>query len=302
MAVLENVPAPAKLNLYLRILGRRDDGYHYLQTLFCFLDLVDIFRFERTTGGDIELSSEGQAVDLSAGQDLVLRAARALQQASGTRFGARIHYHKHIPAGAGLGGGSSNAATTLIALNRLWGTGLRRPQLLQLARGLGADVAVFVFGRAARAAGIGDLLQACPVPAKAYWLLNPGMPVSTAEIFQAYARQMHPPVLDAPPVTGRVPLPDDGGDEPWPNDLEPVACARYPALARLLQALRSQGLAARMTGSGATVFVQFDDLKTAKMHSHRFISKMHTLVHGVAADSWLCQGISEHPLWAWVPD
>src|SRR5690606_28848257 len=145
---LYDVPAPAKLNLFLHVTGRRADGYHELQTVFRFIDLCDTLDFDLRSDGRIQ--REGESLPgLVAEQDLVVRAARALQQATGTTLGAQIRYTKRIPSGAGLGGGSSDAATTLIALNRLWNTGLGGDALMWLARPLGADVPIFVFGRAA---------------------------------------------------------------------------------------------------------------------------------------------------------
>ena len=163
--MLYDLPAPAKLNLFLHVVGRRPDGYHLLQTVFRFIDLAD--RLDIDTRRDGQVLRETDLPGVPPEQDLVVRAARALQRHTGTHLGAQLHVHKRIPAGGGLGGGSSDAATVLIALNRLWGTGLSREQLMRIGLELGADVPVFVFGQSAFAQGIGDLLTAVDLPPRA---------------------------------------------------------------------------------------------------------------------------------------
>src|SRR5690625_1989749 len=171
MKALFDVPAPAKINLFLHVVGRRDDGYHLLQTAYRFIGLYDYLDFERRADGVI---GREQGLDqLDADDDLVVRAARLLQRVTGTRDGVQISYRKTIPAGGGLGGGSSNAATTLIALNRLWGTGLSRQDLQALGASLGADVPVFIYGDAAFAQGIGDDLQPLALPDASYLVIQP---------------------------------------------------------------------------------------------------------------------------------
>ncbi len=174
-------PAPAKLNLMLRVTGRRADGYHLLQTVMRFIDHGDTLTFRVRRDGVISRSREVAGVD--AGQDLSLRAARLLQAATGTPLGVDIALEKRLPVGGGLGGGSSDAATTLIALNQLWNTGLTRERLLALALELGADVPVFVYGRSALAEGIGEVLTPLAVPADWYLVLEPPVAVPTARIF-----------------------------------------------------------------------------------------------------------------------
>src|SRR5690606_9068822 len=173
--------APAKLNLFLHVVGRRADGYHLLQTVFRFIDLADTLHFEARADGAIGRAYELPGVAES--DDLVVRAARSLQLATGTRQGAQIDLRKRIPQGGGLGGGSSDAATTLIALNRLWGTGLSRSQLMRLALPLGADVPVFVFGQSAFAQGVGEDLTAVALPPAAYLVVQPDAGVPTAAVF-----------------------------------------------------------------------------------------------------------------------
>lgn len=179
---LYDVPAPAKVNLFLHVVGRRPDGYHDLQSVFRYIDLCDRFDFDVRNDGVLE-REVANFPELAPADDLVLRAARALQQATGTRKGAQIRYTKHIPSGAGLGGGSSDAATTLIALNRLWNTGLDRDALMALARPLGADVPFFIFGASAFAEGTGDVLTEIALPQCAYLVLRPHGAVSTANVF-----------------------------------------------------------------------------------------------------------------------
>lgn len=180
--VLHDVPAPAKLNLFLHVVGRRADGYHLLQTVFRFVDLADSLYVEATDDGRIERLVDVPRVDASS--DLTIRAARALQQACGVTQGCRIGLNKQIPTGGGLGGGSSDAASTLMALNRLWGCGLDREALVRLALPLGADVPVFVFGQSAFAQGIGEQLSPISLPERAYVIAQPDASVPTPTIFR----------------------------------------------------------------------------------------------------------------------
>lgn len=294
-SVLHDVPAPAKLNLFLHVTGRRGDGYHDLQTAFCFVDLQDRLSFERTTDGRIERAG-GALAGLSAEDDLVLRAAHCLQRATGARHGVRITYEKHIPAGGGLGGGSSDAASTLIALNRLWGTGLRRAQLLALAATLGADVPVFVFGRAAFAQGVGDQLTAVPLDPRTYWIVQPRAEVRTADVFQD-------PYLTRNSESVKIAVFTD-----WQaascglfgrNDMEAVVFRRYPVVARVAQAMRDSGFDVRMTGSGACLFAP---LAADGMQDAPVISKIVGSLGASVAGSWICQGLVRHPLLGWVQD
>ncbi|MFT0533618.1 4-(cytidine 5'-diphospho)-2-C-methyl-D-erythritol kinase [Castellaniella hirudinis] len=298
LTTLLDVPAPAKINLFLHVVGRRADGYHQLQTVFRFIDLCDRLDFDRTPDGDI--GRDGDGVDgLPPAHDLVLRAAHALRQATGTRYGARIRYRKAIPAGGGLGGGSSDAATTLIALNRLWGTGLRRADLQRLALALGADVPVFVFGRAAFAQGVGEVLAPVALPPQVYWVLRPAVSVQTAAVFKA-------PDLTRDSESVKISVFADWQTQHsglfGRNDLETVVCRQHPMVARLLAALHGAGLAARMTGSGSCVFAGFSDVRQARMQRNRIISKIHDLPDVVVTGNWLCQGLADHPLRTWVMD
>ncbi|HKK13777.1 MAG TPA: 4-(cytidine 5'-diphospho)-2-C-methyl-D-erythritol kinase [Gammaproteobacteria bacterium] len=238
-------PAPAKLNLFLHIVGRRADGYHRLQTLFQFLDYGDALRFRVRDDGRISRRAPLAGVEEAA--DLTLRAARLLQKAAGTELGVEIALDKRLPAGGGLGGGSSDAATTLVALNALWGTGLDRGQLAALALELGADVPVFVGGQAAWAEGVGEQLTAVSLPEPWYVVVAPAVTVSTAGIFSD-------PQLtrDSAQITISDFLAHGGR-----NDCEPVVRRRYPAVAQALDWLGRHGNA-RLTGTGGCVFAAFD--------------------------------------------
>lgn len=242
-------PAPAKLNLFLHITGRRADGYHELQTLFQFLDYGDQLRFEVRGDGIIQRLDGPH--DLQADDDLCVRAARHLQAVTGTSLGCDIHLLKRLPMGGGLGGGSSDAATTLVALNRLWATGLTEDALADIGLRLGADVPVFVRGRAAWAEGVGEHLTAVTDSRLAepwYLVITPGCAVSTAEVFNAPELTRDcPPIRIADLFAGRA-----------GNVCEPVVRKAYPAVAEVLDWLgeRSDGRA-RLTGTGASVFADF---------------------------------------------
>jgi 4-diphosphocytidyl-2-C-methyl-D-erythritol kinase len=274
-------PAPAKLNLFLHVVGRRNDGYHLLQTAFRFIDYGDELSFVVRADGAIRRTTPMQGVP--AERDLSVRAAQALQRETGCREGADIGIVKRLPMGGGLGGGSSDAATTLIALNRLWRTGLTRDRLQQLALTLGADVPVFVFGKNAFAEGIGERLQALQLPPAWYLILVPELAVSTAEIFSAaeLTRNTNAITIAAFSV-GLV------RNIPGRNDLEPVVCRRYPQVARHLEWLRRYG-DARMTGSGACVFCAFD----SEEHARRALSELPADMRGFVA-----RGLDRHPLWS----
>ena len=267
-------PAPAKLNLFLHVTGRRPDGYHDLQTLFRFLDHGDSLRFE--VRGDSLIRRVSGPAEVPEDQDLVVRAARLLQVESGTRAGADIHLVKRLPFGGGVGGGSSDAATTLLALNHLWRAGFSRERLQALGLRLGADVPVFVFGRNAFAEGVGERLQVVDLPAAWYVVLTPPVHVSTAAVFS------HPDLTrDSVPITlatffsGAV-----------RNDLEGVVCRMHPEVSEALAWLSEFG-PARMTGSGASVFCGFATPEQAQA------------VWGRKPAHWrgfVARGLQEHPL------
>jgi 4-diphosphocytidyl-2-C-methyl-D-erythritol kinase len=244
-------PAPAKLNLFLHVVGRRADGYHLLETLFQFVDRADQLDFRLRADGELRRLADLPGVAPDA--DLVLRAARALQAATGTRQGADIRLHKRLPMGAGLGGGSSNAATALVALNALWGTGLDTGRLAEIGLGLGADVPVFVHGRAAWAEGVGEILTPFEVEESAVVVLTPDCAVATAEIFKDpdLTRDTRPITMPAFSLARTA------------NDCLAVTRRRYPAVAEAFDWL-SRYAEVRMSGTGASVFAFFAELAAAE--------------------------------------
>jgi len=244
-------PAPAKLNLMLHILGRRADGYHTLQTAFQFLDYADGLRFLPAADGRI--TRPAGLAGLPEGQDLVVRAAGLLQAETGCGQGAEIHVSKRIPEGGGLGGGSSDAATTLVALNHYWGTGLDHERLQEIGATLGADVPVFVAGRAAWAEGIGEQLTPLDLPEPWYLVIAPDCRVRTADVLQD-------PCLtrNSTPITISRFLAQGGG-----NDCTAVVRRRYPQVAHALDWLAQFG-EARLTGTGACVFAAFEGEREAR--------------------------------------
>lgn len=239
-------PAPAKLNLFLHVVGRRADGYHLLQTAFQLLDWGDRVRLRVRADGAVRRAEPlpGVAED----DDLAVRAARALKAAAGVRLGADVAVDKRIPLGGGLGGGSSDAATVLVALNALWDAGLDEDALAGLGAGLGADVPVFVRGRSAWAEGIGERLQPLDLPPRWYVVVDPGATVPTAELFRAPELTRDAPHLTIPRfVSGAATV----------NVFEPVVRERFPAVARALDWLNGYG-AARLSGSGGCLFAAFE--------------------------------------------
>ncbi|UCH48352.1 MAG: 4-(cytidine 5'-diphospho)-2-C-methyl-D-erythritol kinase, partial [Betaproteobacteria bacterium] len=268
-------PAPAKLNLFLHVTGRRADGYHLLQTVFRFLDYGDEVGLRVTEDGAVRRVSRVHGV--AEEQDLTLRAARLLKQASGCRSGVEIDLVKRLPLGGGLGGGSSDAATTLIALNRLWSTGVSADQLQALAVQLGADVPVFVFGRSAFAEGIGEYLHELHLKPAWYLVIVPQVAVSTAEIFAA------PELTRNTKAIKIAAFSVDQGH----NDLQPVACRRYPQIARCLEWLEQFGNAS-MSGSGASVFSAFDSERSARAALAQMPAEM---------EGFVARGLDWHPLY-----
>ena len=234
-------PAPAKLNLFLHVTGRRADGYHELQTLFQLIDLCDTVAISVREDGQIERPVGPPEVPCEA--DLTVRAARALQSATGTRLGASLKVRKRIPQGGGLGGGSSDAATTLLALNEMWNCGLSLSELTSLSRPLGADVPVFVQGSSAWAEGVGERLTPVTLPGTWYVVVYPGVSMSTREVFQSPELTRNSPL-----ITIRAFF-ESGGR----NDCEPVVRSRAPQVAEALEWL-ARFAPARLTGSGSCVF------------------------------------------------
>jgi 4-diphosphocytidyl-2-C-methyl-D-erythritol kinase len=244
-----SLPAPAKLNRLLLITGRRADGYHELQTLFQFLDHGDTLDFTARDDGEIHLSPVIAGIPVE--DNLVIRAARLLQAETGCRHGADIHLQKRLPLGGGLGGGSSNAATTLLGLDALWSLGLSQTRLAELGMRLGADVPVFVGGRASWAEGIGERLTPVELDTPWFVVIHPGVNVSTAAVFGAAEL-----TRDSPPITMARAL--QGGASRWRNDCEPVVRRAYPEVTRALDWLGRRSHA-MLTGTGACVFSSTED-------------------------------------------
>lgn len=272
------LPAPAKLNLLLHVVGRRPDGYHLLQTVFRFLDRADEVLLRAREDGRILRTAGPDGVP--AEQDLVVRAARLLQAETGCALGAEVGVDKRIPMGGGLGGGSSDAATVLIGLNRLWGLGLGRTDLQALGARLGADVPVFIHGRSAFAEGIGEIFHPIEIAPAWYLVLTPPVQVPTARIFAdpKLTRQGNP--LKIPAFfagQGR-------------NDLEPVVREHYGVVDEHLRWLGRHG-SATMSGSGACVFSAFDTEPEARAVLVRLPDNM---------AGFVARGVDRHPLHDWL--
>jgi len=274
IASFTEAAAPAKLNLFLHVLSRRADGYHELQTVFRLIDRADRVRISLREDGAIGFS--GPFGD----DNLCLRAARLLKAETGSRLGANIALEKTIPVGGGLGGGSSDAATVLLALNRLWKLGLGRARLQGLGAKLGADVPFFIFGKSALGEGIGERLTALDLPPAWYLVVMPQVAVSTKEIFAAALTWQSKRLTIPPFFPGR-------GE----NDLERVVTARYPEVAASLKWLKERAAQARMTGSGACVFAEFANETEARAIQSQMPRGM---------DGFVAQGLDRHPLYDWA--
>jgi len=248
-------PAPAKLNLMLHITGRRNDGYHLLQTLFQFIDFGDELSFEITDNNEIIALFEMDGVP--AEQNLIIRAAIALQQQSGCTQGVKIDLLKRLPMGGGLGGGSSDAATTLVALNYLWGLHLEINELAEIGLQLGADLPVFIHGHSAWAEGVGEQLQPISLPEPWFMVINPQIEVATANIFSA--KEL---TRDCPPITIRDLSSDGVFSTELVNVCQAVVEQRYPDIAKAISWLNQFG-EARLTGTGACLFASFKEQSEA---------------------------------------
>jgi len=277
MRSLHNVLAPAKLNLFLHITGRRDDGYHLLQSAFMLIDWYDVLHFEVRDDGVID--REDLTLALPA-DDLVMRAAQSLQRASNTTFGAHMAIEKHIPAQAGMGGGSSDAATTLLALNRLWGLNWPLSKLMPLGLALGADVPFFMGGHNAWVEGIGEKMAPIELPCARFVVVKPNAGLETARIFQH-------PELERATETATMP---DFTANPYGfgrNDLQPVAQVLCPEVTQALEWLGSFGLSPRMTGSGSAVFAQLPDGVLINSTPHDWQMR-------------ICSNMASHPQAGWA--
>lgn len=277
-------PAPAKLNLFLHVTGQRADGYHDLQTLFQIIDLCDELAFEIDRSGviarvDDAASAPGPLAAIPSAEDLVVRAATLLRAKAGDpALGVRIRLRKRIPLGGGLGGGSSDAATTLLVLNRLWGCNLPVLQLAELGLTLGADVPVFVQGESGLGEGVGERLTALALPERWFLVLHPGVSVPTRDIFQASELTRNSPILTIPALLA------SGGR----NDCEPVVRKRYPQVAEALDWL-GRFAPSRLTGTGSCLFASFDSAAAAERVAARVPDVWRV---------WVARGLSHSPLQA----
>ena len=269
--------APAKLNLFLHITGRRPDGYHLLQSAFQLIDRCDTVDVQTRDDGVIRRTNviEGVAEE----SDLIIRAANLLQDHTKSRFGADLTLHKRLPMGGGLGGGSSDAASTLIALNHLWQCGLNRQELMGLGLQLGADVPFFLFGCNAFAEGVGEKLQAIETPDVWFVVIEPGVQVPTAAIFSAKELTRNTKPIKIADFSSSAKI-------HWKNDLQTVACSLYPEVEKAINWLKTFG-DARMTGSGACVFCAFPDEHVAEMVLQQVPD---------CWKSWKAKALSKHPM------
>jgi 4-diphosphocytidyl-2-C-methyl-D-erythritol kinase len=282
-----DLPAPAKLNLFLHITGRRADGYHLLQSVFILIDWADTLHVERRADGLLRRHDLGPTLPAD---DLSLRAARALQQATGCTYGADISVLKSVPWGAGMGGGSSDAATVLLALNRLWELRLPRRRLLELAAGLGADVPFFVGGDNAFVEGIGEQLTPIAWAPRRYAVVKPAESLGTAGIFSHpdLARDTEPATLAG--SVAQLAARHENGKAFGRNDLQPVAQALCPPIAQVAQWLEARFGNSRMTGSGSAVFATVD-------------ADAGSWLEGDVPDGWsarMCRSLVQHPLKGWA--
>jgi 4-diphosphocytidyl-2-C-methyl-D-erythritol kinase len=296
--------APGKINLFLHITGRRADGYHLLQSVFRLIDLYDTVFLKVRPDGQINRVTAN--TNVRAEQDLCVKAAKLLQAHSTCSLGADIGLIKNIPMGGGLGGGSSDAATVLIALNHLWNLGLSKTTLMELGLKLGADVPFFIFGENAWVEGIGEKIQAIPLPAAHYVIITPKVHVSTAEIFstEELTRNTFPTTIAA--FSEMLKLKQVGKEKQslvfehenkiFHNDLEAVVCQKYPAVKACLDCL-NQFSQARMSGSGASVFVAVENSAEAN-------NIVKALPKDIADTEIFCAaalGLDQHPLYNLIP-
>jgi len=270
-------PAPAKLNLFLHVTGRRADGYHLLQTAFQLIDRCDKLDF--TVRDDDQIIRANDIPGVPAETDLIVRAARLLQEKTGCCLGADLTLHKILPMGGGLGGGSSDAATTLMALNHLWRTGLSKTELMSLGLQLGADVPFFIFGENAFAEGVGEELQAIQTPERWFVVIEPGVQVPTPAIFSAKELTRDTKIV-------RIADFSSNAEMFWKNDLQTVACAMFPEVDEAVKWLSQFGNA-KMTGSGACVFCAFADEAAAD----KVIAQMPE-----RWTSWKAKALNRHPM------
>ena len=289
MKAIHDVPAPAKLNLFLHVVGKRPDGYHLLQSIFALIDWADTLHFERRTDGLLARHDSGNALPPD---DLCLRAARALQTQSGCDLGVDIHIEKRVPAGAGMGGGSSDAASTLLALNRLWGLNWPLSRLLRLGLTLGADVPFFLGGRHAFVEGIGEKLLPIDLPSQRFAVLKPAASIRTPDIFSSpiLARSDFLAIVAGFPGHIKAEQFLDGFGH---NDLQKPAEALCPEVGQALKLIEQAFGNSRMTGSGSAVFARV----TREEESRLPIWPQELPANWVGR---MCSSLDVHPLHGWA--
>lgn len=318
MQAIYDVPAPAKLNLFLHVVGKRPDGYHLLQSIFTLIDWADTLHFERRGDGLLQRHDRADAMAALPADDLCLRAARLLQAESGIGQGADIHVEKRLPAGAGMGGGSSDAASTLLALNRLWDLNWPLARLLPLGLKLGADVPFFLGGRNAFVEGIGEILHPVELPAQCYAVLKPPASIATKEIFSSplLARSKSVAIVAGFPAhngsddknasfesedANSVKLDAQGVAKLCggfgSNDLQKPAEASCPEVIQALRLLEARYGNSRMTGSGSAVFARVSR-EDEDMSNQSMATMLRDLPRGWAGK--ICRGLDRHPLCGWA--
>ena len=316
LKAIYDVPAPAKLNLFLHITGRRADGYHLIQSVFMLIDWCDTLHFELRHDGVISRSdlpaSSGQTPELLPAEDLTVRAARALQKATGTSLGVHIGLEKRIPSQAGMGGGSSDAASCLLALQRLWGVTLPRSDLLALALSLGADIPFFLSGGHAWVEGIGERITPLCLPAARFLVVKPNAGLSTQMIFNAptLKRDSETATIigfaaNAQLDEGQTASPDTALNVVYGfgrNDLQPVALNLCPQLGQCLDWLKTKNLQGRMTGSGSAVFAYLPTCLPAYLPYGSESTDVGMDSHDDSMRDWKirqCSNLDVHPLAGW---
>lgn len=284
MQAIYDVPAPAKLNLFLHVVGQRADGYHLIQSVFMLIDWCDTLHFELRADGLIARTDIGPGItNILPTNDLTVRAAKALQQACGTTSGVQISLDKRIPAEAGMGGGSSDAASCLLALQRLWGVKLPHSKLLAIALSLGADVPFFLFGGNAWVQGVGEQMTPVILPSANFLVIKPPLGVSTPTIFASPALERG---TETATLTGFATNNGTQVFEFGHNDLQPVAQQLCPQITQSLDWLASKQLRGRMTGSGSAVFAHLPHEATVSDHLDGFVVRK-------------CGNLQAHPLAGW---
>ncbi|AWD32239.1 4-diphosphocytidyl-2-C-methyl-D-erythritol kinase [Candidatus Kinetoplastibacterium sorsogonicusi] len=292
--MLYDIPAPAKINLFLHIIGRRNDGYHELQTVFKLVNLNDYISFDVSLNGSITRDIN-KNTNISMMDDLTVKAAYLLRQITGTKKGVYINIKKHIPMQSGLGGGSSDAATTLIVLNKLWALNLSRIELMKIGLKLGADIPFFIFGQSAFAGGIGEILNHINLPKKIYLLFKPSIDISTKKIFEIYHfyNKIYTNKIDKKIFIYNYQTNNFVGK----NDFENLILIKYPNFLKIYDKIVNIGINIRMTGSGSCFFSEFDNISDAILAKTKIEDIINDKEHNFM---YICSSLDKHPLFNWM--